>query len=198
MKQLFALLLAFLATAFHLQAAIQTIHFDISVFGNKVGVMTVTRDERPGGIEFYTLSEHSKAKIFWSKREETTQYEVTYKDGLLISSMHKEYVNGKLHRWTNITQHVNVYQVDSYKGKRTFTEAPVYSNVTIYFKDIRNVKRIFDESEADFDAVEHPQSGTVLFKSSNGYKNIYHFVNGQIKDAEIKFFFASVKIVRTD
>lgn len=198
MERLCCLLLMFLLIQSELKAAVQTIHFDILLFGDKIGVMTVTREEKPGGIEFYTLSSHSKAKILWINKENSTRYEVTYKDGRLISSTHKEYENSELKRWTNITLNGNIYQVDSYKGKRTFTEPPMYSIVTIYFKDLRLVKRIFYEAEADYDNVEHPEPDIWQFKSSDGNKNIYHFVNGQIKDTEFKVSIATVKMLRTD
>lgn len=186
-----------------LLAAIQstfadTIHFNIMLWGNKIGDMVVTRERRPDGVEFYTLETKSKAKILWIDKDNYTRYEVTYKNGRLISSTHKEMENGKVIRWTNVQWNGNQYTVDSYKGKRSFTETPNYSIVTIYFKDIKNVKRIFYEAEADFNTLEHPEPGTWEFKSSDGNRNVYHFENGQIKGMEFHVSIATVKMVRTD
>lgn len=198
MKKTIALLLLFIAGANQLKAAVQTIRFDVFLFGNKIGHMTVTREEKPGGIELYTLSSHTKAKFLWSKREDTTRYEVTYKDGRLLSSLHKEYQNGELKRWTTISRNGDVYRVDSYKGKRTFTEAPVQSVVTLYFKGVQSGKRLFYEAEADFDEIEHPEPNTWQFKSSDGNRNIYHYENGQVKDTEFKVTLATIKMVRNN
>lgn len=90
------------------------------------------------------------------------------------------------------------YRVDGYKGIHTFTEAPVYSIVTIYFKDVRNVKRIFYEAEGDFSNMEHPEANTWEFKSIDGNRDVYHFLNNQIKDMEFHVSIATVKMVRTN
>ena len=179
-------------------AVTETIHFDVMLFGDKIGDMNVSREQRSDGTEFYVLETKSKAKVLWIDKDNYTLYEVTYKDGKLLSSTHKETENGKVKRWTNVRRDGSKYLVDSYKGSRVFAEAPVYSIVTIYFKDIKNVKRIFYEAEADFNEMQHPEPDTWEFKSSDGNRNIYHFENGKIKSMDFHVSIATVKMVRTN
>jgi hypothetical protein len=196
MNSLFQLVLFFIS--FPAFSNAQSIHYDILLFGDKIGNMNISREEKAGGIEFYVLESSSKAKILWINKSNTTRYEVTYKDGKLISSSHKETENGKVTRWTDIKWDGAKYLVDSYKGSRTFTEVPTYSVVTIYFKDIKNVKRIFYESEADYDLITHPEPDTWEFKSSDGNRNVYHYQNGVLQSTEFHVSIATVKMVRTN
>lgn len=160
-------------------------------------MITVTLETKPDGSEVYTLDTKSKAKILWIKRENHTHYDVVYKDGKLFSSKVTEIENEELKRWTNIYWDGTQYSVDSYKGKRTFTEAPVYSIVSVYFKDIQKVTRIFYEAEADFNELKKSdEPDTWEFKSSDGNRNVYRFRNGKIQEMEFHVSFATVKMIR--
>ena len=179
-------------------SAKETVLFDIILFGDKIGNLVVTREPRPDGTEIYMLDTKSKAKILWINKENITHYEVVYKDGKLISSTFKEIENGEVKRWNNVSWDGSKYVVDGYKGKRTFTEIPSFSLVSIYFKDMKNVKRIFYETEADFTQVDHPDANTWQFKSSDGHLNVYHFVDGKIQNLEFRVSIATIKMVRMD
>ena len=130
--------------------------------------------------------------------QNTTHYEVIYKDGRLISSRFKELEKGELKRWNNITWDGKQYNVDGYKGKRTLSETPTFSIVSLFFSNTQNVKRIFYEAEADFSEVEHPENNTLEFKSSDGNRNVYHYVNGKAQSMEFHVSIASVKMVRVN
>ena len=179
-------------------AGTETIHFNVLLFGDKIGDMNVSREDKGEGTVVYVLETKSKAKVLWIDKENFTRYEVTYKNGKLVISTHKEIENGKLKHWTNVRWDGSKYLVESYRGSRTFTEAPVYSIANIYFDDITNVKKIFYEAEADFSPMQHPEPNTWEFKSSDGNRNIYHFENGKIKDMEFRVSIATVKMVRTN
>lgn len=175
----------------------ESIVFDMILFGDKIGNMTITREEKPDGVEFYTLETRSKAKFLWVDHDNFTRYEVTYKNGVLISSSHIESDNGKVERWTKVEKKGATYFVDGYKGKRTFTEEPKYSIVTIYFKDIKNAQRIFYEAEGDFSNMKKSsEPDTWEFKSSDGNRNVYHFKNGKIHSMEFHVSVVTVKTVR--
>jgi hypothetical protein len=178
--------------------AVETVRFDIFLFGDKIGTMTATHESRADGVEFYTLESTSKAKILWIDKENFSRYEVTYKNGKLISCTHKELENKKLKRWTNVNWNGSQYMVDSYKGKRSFTESPDYCAVSMYFKGFKDVKRIFYEAEADYDAVEHPQPNVTEFKSSDGTRNVYYFENGRIKSMDFHISIAKVRMERVN
>ena len=197
MKSFFSIFL--LSLLFVTSSFAETINFDILLFRDKIGVATVSLETKQDGSEVYVLETKSKAKFLWINRDNYTRYEVIYKDGKLISSTHKEVENEEVKRWTNIKWDGSKYLVDSYKGKRIFTEAPVYSIVSVYFKDIRNVKRIFYEAEADFNELKKSEEpDTWEFKSSDGNKNVYHFRNGKIRAMEFHVSIATVKMIRTN
>jgi hypothetical protein len=103
--------------------------------------------------------------------------------------------NGKVKRWTNVTTDGKQYYVEGYKGKWTFTEAPVFSIATLYFSGMQNVKRIFYEAEGDYNDIQHTDANTIEFKGSDGSRNIYHYVNGKPKDMEFHVSIATVKMV---
>jgi hypothetical protein len=187
------LLLACISIA---NAATEVAHFDVMLWGNKIGNLTITKEQRADGSELYVMDSRSKAKILWISRENTIHYEVVYKSGKLISSKFKETENGEVKRWTNVSFDGKLYNIDSYKGKRTFIEAPMNSIVSIYFTDMKNVNRIFYESEGEFNKLEHPDLNTCEFKASDGTRNVYHFVNGQAQNMEFHVSIATVKMVR--
>ena len=178
--------------------AAQVAHFNILLFGDKIGNLTVSKEIRADGTELYLLDSWSKAKILWVNHEDVTHYEVVYKDGKLISSKFKESESGTVKRWNNVTWDGHQYNVDGYKGKRTFSQTPTYSIVSVYFSSMQNVKRIFYEAEADFSPVENADPNTWEFKSSDGNRNVYHFVNGRVQNMEFHVSIATVKMVRVD
>jgi hypothetical protein len=199
MKHVFCgLMLFFLLSSNKARAAAEVSHFNILLFGDKIGSLIASKEVRSDGTELYLLDSWSKAKVLWINHENTTHYEVIYKDGKLISSKFKEIENGELKRWTNITWDGKQYCVDGYKGKRTFTEAPTFSIVSIYFGNIQNAKRVFYEAEADFNELQHPEQNTWEFKSSDGNRNVYHCVNGKVQNMEFHVSVATVKMVRVD
>ncbi|MFN8277863.1 MAG: DUF6134 family protein [Chitinophagales bacterium] len=170
----------------------QTRTFEIVLFGHVIGEMSITKTHQADGSDLYTLDSKSEAKILWINRSNTSHYDVVYKDGKLISSSHIERENGRLSRWTKVRFDGKVYQVESYKGKRTFTEAPDYSIVTIYCDGKRNDRKIFYEAEAEFNEVSWPDANTMEFKSGEGNRNVYHYVNGKVHDMEFHVSIATV------
>jgi len=179
-------------------AEVEVVHFDILLFGDKIGYLTATHEIKPDGSEFYTLDSWSKAKILWITHQNTTHYEVVYKNGKLISSKATQSESGELKVWNNVTYDGKEYHVDGYKGKRSFTEIPTFSVVTLYFKNMDHVKRMLYETEAELDDVQHPEANTWEFKTSDGNRNVYHFVNGRAKNIEVHASIATVKIVRVN
>ena len=175
----------------------QTLVFNMVLFGDSVGLSTITKTHEADGSEHYILNSHIKAKILWITRENQTHYEAHYKDGKLISATYYEINNGKKDKWSNIKYDGKVYQVDSYHGKKSFNEVPTHSIGSLYCDGYNaSRKRFFYEPEADFNDLKFPDTNTIEFKSSDGNKNIYHFKNGQITDAEFHTTLATVYLKR--
>jgi hypothetical protein len=167
------------------------------LFGDSVGLSTITKTREAGGIDHYILDSHIKAKVLWITRENQTHYESRFKDGKMLSSTYYEINNGKKDKWSNIQYDGKEYHVDSYHGKRSFSEAPTHSIGTMYLDGYNTSrKRFFYEPEADFNDLSFPEPNTIEFKSSDGNKNVFRFRNGQITGAEFHTTLATVYLKR--
>ena len=194
MRKLFTLLLCSMLT---LGLRAQTIVFKMVLFGDSAGLSTITKTHDANGIDNYVLDSRIRAKILWITRENHTHYESRYKDGKLISASYYEINNGKKDKWCTIQFDGTLYQVDSYHGKKTFKEVPMHSIGSLYCDGYNaSRKRFFYEPEADFNDLTFPAPNTIEFRSSDGNKNIYHFKNGEVSDAEFHTTLATVYLKR--
>jgi hypothetical protein len=100
--------------------------FSMSAFGINFGKMVVTKTQENDSTELYTLNAKGYLKVLWMERNDQTLYEVRYRHGKLLSSSYKQTESGELKKWTKVAYDGTKYVVDSYKGKRTFTEPPVF------------------------------------------------------------------------
>lgn len=176
-------------------ATVENLNYDIILWNTKVGKMNITRESKPDGTDVYTLVTSSRAKFLWLDKSNDSKYTLVYKAGKLVSSVFKEIENGAVKRWCNITWDGTKYQVDSYKGKRTFTQPAGYSTITAYFQGLTKVEKIFYESEGDFATTEYPEPNTMEFKTSDGHKSVYHYVNGRLNNMEFKISIATIYMV---
>lgn len=190
---LFVLLTALLPLAI----AAQKLSYDMYALGNKIGTMDIEKTIRADGSEYYTLKSKATAKVLWSTRTSETIYEIVYKGGKLISSSHKYYENGKLEKYCYVTANGTKYDVKSYRQTTSFTEAPTYSIVSVYFKEPKGINKIFYEAEGDFSSLKpSDEPGSYEFKSSDGNRNIYKYVNGKMMEAEFHVSIITVKVKR--
>ncbi|MCW5908155.1 MAG: hypothetical protein KIS94_09870 [Chitinophagales bacterium] len=188
MKKLALLVLLFVVASGYSQQLV----FEMSAFGIRFGTMTVTKTKENDSTDLYTLNAKGYLKVLWMERNDQTLYEVRYRHGKLLSSAYKQIETGEVKKWTNVMFDGKKYVVDSYRGKRTFTEVPVHSIITLYFSNPKNIKRIFYEAESDFAEVKYPDENTVEIKSSDGNRSVYHFKNGTMDHME---FYISIAIV---
>lgn len=170
--------------------------FTIYLFGDSIGSMTITRYFLPDGMERYIIKSASSAKILWVTRDNYSDYEFTYKNGRLLSTAYRETEGGKVTRWGNMKFDGTKYIVNNYRGNFSFTEVPQYSIVSIYFGNMRSARRLYYDTEAEFVKVEHPDDNTVEFKTSDGHRNVYHYVKGELDHLEVHVSIVTVKMIR--
>lgn len=170
----------------------QQVVFDMTAFGITFGKMTVSKTRENDSTDLYKLHAKGYLKILWMERNDETFYEVRYRHGKLISSSYRQVETGKTKKWTTVSYDGKQYNVDSYRGKRSFTETPVYSILSLYFSNPKNINRIFYEAESDFALVKHTDANTVEIKSSDGNRSIYRFLNGAIHEMEFHISIATV------
>ncbi|MES2620020.1 MAG: DUF6134 family protein [Bacteroidota bacterium] len=174
----------------------QKIVYDMSAFGIHFGKMTVIKTKEDDSTDLYTLDANGYLKVLWMERKDQTLYEVRYRNGKLISSSYTQIETGKVGKWTKVHFDGTKYMVDSYRGKRSFIEAPAFSIMTLYFNNPKNIHRIFYEAESDFTEMKHPDENTVEIKSSDGNRSIYHFLNGVMNKMEFHISIATVHMKR--
>jgi hypothetical protein len=170
--------------------------YDMYLLGNKIGTMIIEKTVRADGSEVYTLNSSATAKILWSVRNNETKYETVYKNGKLISSTHRQYENGKLDKFCFVTYDGKLYNVKNYLGTSTISESINLSIISLYFFEPVKYTRIFYDAQGDFSTIKSTEKGVYEFKSSDGNRNIYKYVNGVLQEAEFHVSIATVKIKR--
>jgi len=168
----------------------------MTAFGVKLGNMTVNRTFEKDSTEVINMHSKGRIKLLWIDREDETIHEVRYRKGKLISSNYKQITNGEVKRWTTIKFDGKVYQVDSDKGKSTFTEAPTYSIASLYYYFPKNLSRIFYEVESNYTPVKFTDPNTLDFKTADGNRNIYKYVNGKLNEMEFHVSITTVYMKR--
>ena len=176
----------------------EIIQYDMFLWGDKIGHVTISKTDKEDGTEVYVLDSHAKAKVLWIVRENTAHMETIFKNGKMISSFQKEIENEKVKRFNRVTFNGTKYLVDGYKGKSTFIEAPVFSVAPLYFKKPNSVTRSFYEAEAEFCELKKVDENTWEFKGSDGSRNVYHYKDGKAMSMEFKVSIATIKLVRVN
>lgn len=164
----------------------------MSAFGIHFGTMTVTRVQENDTTVSYKLFAKGYLKFLGMERNDETHNEVIYKNEKLFSSCYKQIESGELKKWTTIKFDGKHYQVDSYKGKRSFIEAPAFSVLSMYFMLPKNLSRIFDESECNYCNIKYQDENTIEIKNSEGNRSVYHYTKGVLTEMEFHISIATV------
>lgn len=171
-----------------------TRQFDIVLWGNTIGNMRITRTIEDS-IQRYEMKTNARAKVLWIDRNNQTTYQVEYRNGLLYASSVKEFENNKLVRWTDVQWDGTRYQVNSYKGKRAFTERPTFSIVKLFFEDPGALDKIYYEAEAEFTPLSRPKPEVREFKTSDGNRNTYYYKNARLTEVVFSVSVATARMV---
>lgn len=175
----------------------QTIMYDMTVLGSKFGKMVVSHKVQDS-TELYTLDAKGKATILWMDFENETIQEVRYKGGKLISSSYREIENGKTKKWNKVSYDGHQYQVESQSGRRSFSEVPLYSVISLYFTDPMQRSRIFHEAEASYTGLKRVDANTLEIKNADGSRSVYRYEKGKLNTMEFHLAIATVYMRRTD
>jgi hypothetical protein len=195
MNRFFALFIVVCLPVFG-RCATETGNWDILLFGDKIGHMSITHTTQDDGGETFVLDSHSKAKILWIDKDVTSHVEVVVRDGKVISTVYKEVENGKVERWYNVTWNGNGYTADGYKGKKTIAQVIPITVVSAYFKDLTKLSKIFDEAEAEFVTMDNTEPDVWEFKTGSRGKNVFHAINGHVQNVDFHASIATVKMVK--
>lgn len=192
MKPIFSVVL----TLLYVSVTAQQFEFNMSAFGINFGKMTVTKVKENDSTDLYTLHAKGYLKVLWMERNDQTLYEVRYRHGKLISSSYTQIESGKTNKWTKVHFDGEKYVVDSYRGKRSFKETPVFSVLTLYFNNPENIDRIFYEAESEFTTLKKVNANAYELIGSDGNRSIYKFADGVIQEMEFHISIATVYMRR--
>lgn len=170
--------------------------FDIFLFGNKVGEIIATREQRADGSEYYHMITKAQAKVLWILRDQSSTYDVVYKDGKMVSSSQWAHDNEDTTS-CKVVRTANGISATLRNG-RTYShkEIPVFSIVKLYFQEPKNLDHFFQETDGVYVNIASTQPGVYEFKTARGEKSIYHYVNGILNNTEFHTSIVSVKVKR--
>lgn len=177
------LLLLFLS--FSVAAVAQKRTYNIFLFGDKIGSTTLERILANDSTVRYTLHSASEAKILFSTRKVSLQYEIVYRNDQLISSYSKNIRNDEVNEikvnWNGIK-----YMVST-KGKVWNVLAPIFcSSVKFYYEVPCGDSKIFSERLGQFCPLKKVSASKYECEMSEGVTYIFNYTNGEMTELEMK------------
>lgn len=153
--------------------AVETVQWDILLWGNKIGRLTGTHRTLDNGMEEYEMSSESRAKILWIDKEVTSHVKVVLQNGRMVSSIYKEIEDGKVKSWYNIKQNGNGYLADGHNGPKNIQMPVLFPLCALYFKELTGATKGFDEAGAQFVNMAPAGPSCWEYKANGGRYVVY-------------------------
>ena len=183
MKSFYTILLSLLSLFTNAQH--QEHVYDISVNGNTVGELTVSRLVE-GAKTTYKLNSKSVISLL-GKTTITTSFVGVFKNNVLQSSNYTSQKNNKPYDNSTITENNGVYSITR-KGQKSTIHKPIkYVTCLLYFEKPVVSEPYFDVLEAVFSPITTIDQNNYLFiDSSNNEKTTYDYLNGVLQQGSTK------------
>lgn len=178
-------------------AKADSIEFDMSVFGFKIGKMVLTKSVQNDSVEVYTLNSKGSTNFLWMKREGESKIKVEYRNGKLFSSYYEYLKQGELEKWSSIRYEGGSYLVRSESGTKQINAPLDYSLIKLYFDPSLESNTVFCEEDCSFAQMTRKE-GTLGVECQDGSRSTYHVKNGRVEAMEIHLGMATVKLTRTN
>lgn len=176
-----------------LQANAQTRKYEVVLSGNKIGELTATKTVK-GAFTTYKLESKSEAKVLFSTKKNYVLMDVTYKDGILVSSYCKNEINDEVDNYASINWDGSKYNITNEKKKFTHPTEVKYSVISLYFSEPKGMKQLFTERIGEVYPLTDLGSGRYEYKIPNGDKNVYVYKNGELVETERKTIIGTVYV----
>lgn len=177
--------------------ATDKVRFDIFLFGNKVGTVTVTQ-KKSGDTTHYSLDSRTSAKVLWANYEDITSMKVKYVKDQLHTVDYFEDLNQKRKYFTNLVFDGKQYTVSTKSGTRTIEPERFPSLLSLYFKEPNSISKIYFEAQLFSTPLEQIKPNHYVFKTKEGNKNEYIYRNGKIDELICHTPIATVTMKRVD
>jgi len=185
----FLLLLAMLGSIS--SSCAQTQNFDIFLFDNKVGTMSVSRKDYGNGTIYYELKSHSEAKVMFIKKILDVEMTSTYEKGKMVRCYSRYTVNGKTETYVSASWDGTRYNVETEKGTSTHAKEVAYSVLHLFYKEPSAQQSLWSERVGQQLPILHKGNGVYEFKNPGAATNIYKYENGKVKEVEMKATFGT-------
>ena len=175
----------------------EQVHFDLFLFGNKIGTMTVSKHVS-GDTVHYFLESYSKAKVLWMNYEDVTYMKVKYVKAKLHSAYYKEDMNQKLKYLTDLSFDGTQYTVTTKNGTRNIIPDNYPSLLSLYFTEPLHTPKIYFEAQLFATPIEKKAPSHYVFKTKEGNENEYIYRNGKLDELILHTSIATVKMKRVN
>lgn len=194
MKQLIILIFLLFST---IGFSSDRVNFDILLFGNKIGKLTVTKQIN-GDTTHYLLESTAKAKVLWISYIDYTFMNIQYvKDKLHLINYYEDQ-NEKRKYFTKMVYDGKQYTVSTKNGTRNIVPEKYPSLLSLYFIEPKDISKIYFEAQLFATPVEQKKPGWYVFKTKEGNDNEYIYRNGKLEELILHTNIATVKMKRVE
>ena len=167
----------------YLSSHAQKLHYDVFLFGNKIGETTVERKDS-GGVKHYTLRSYSRAKVLFVDRQSNMAADVLYDhdDNLFFSYFENIKEDEKI--LTQIHKDKEVLHIDKNGEKKNLKEPVKHSSLKLYFNEPKHIERIFSERMGEYFDI-HQKSEGVYKATLDGLNATYIYRAGKLMEIEM-------------
>ncbi|MBP6732810.1 MAG: hypothetical protein KA149_12165 [Chitinophagales bacterium] len=158
--------------------------YDVELFGKKIGSTVVERIDKGGGVVQYKLSSNSEVNILFTHKTSIMVFDITYKDGKLLSSYCKN-VKDDVTEIVTLTWEGTRYVIKKGEEILQLNHMVDFSAIQLYFIEPLGKSKIFSERLGEFCSFIKKSEGVYECKLASGVTNIYKYKNGMLYEMEM-------------
>ena len=172
----------------------QKYEYEMFMTGKKIGTLAAEKKVK-GDVVMYTINTTADAQILWKQISNQTNSRIMFKNGVVTESYYEYIENGVTEKYCKITQSGNGYSLHHWKkGKYTLDQPSNFCVAAIYFNEPKDGIKLLDETWGEYVTVKKTGAGVYEFKAKDGDKNVYHYANGKITEAEFHTSIVTIKM----
>ncbi|MCO5229816.1 MAG: hypothetical protein M9958_01540 [Chitinophagales bacterium] len=191
MKVVYLFFLVFLSITF---GNAQQHDFDVILMNKKIGEMSVSKIHS-GSSERYSLNSETSAKVLFIKQDSKVNFNVVYNGGALVESFYKSEKKDD-NIITKVLKEGSLYKVNNNNQQSLVKDVIGFSSILMYFKEPIGITKVFVERFGGFLPLKKTAPNQYEYSQPDGTTSIYRYVQGVLKEIELKRTMGSVFIRR--
>lgn len=177
--------------------AVRKLHYIITQKGKQIGDVYAVRTIHDEHIT-YDVETHMVIKLLVTQKVDYTST-AEYRDGILISSHSKSYVNGKLHNTCVTSWKGGRYEIKKDNEISQLSREVPYSGVMLYFKEPGNNNLVYSEMSGHDNAMRKTGDGTYTLTDLKTRKeNRYRYQGGILDHAFLNHVLIDIELQRVN